>query len=97
MKRQDLQLPDPPPTPKDHELAVMKWFILKGDPALRAAATEILRLAAIEQRYWELIYGVATKHPDETRHQTALRYIQEREAPRNEQTAACTGGDASNG
>lgn len=30
--------------------------------------------------YNELINAVATKHPGETRHQTALRYIQERES-----------------
>lgn len=29
--------------------------------------------------YLELIYAVETKHPDETRHQTALRYIQQAE------------------
>lgn len=72
-----------PPTPKDHERAVMKWFILKGDPKLKAAAEEILRLAEIADKYWELIYAVAMKHPDETRHQTALRYITEREAPKD--------------
>ena len=29
--------------------------------------------------YYELIYAVGTKHPGETRHQTALRYIKEAE------------------
>jgi len=37
---------------------------------------EIERLRA---QYYELIYAVATKHDGETRHETALRYIQERE------------------
>lgn len=34
---------------------------------------------ALQAKYNELIYAVATKWPDETRHQTALRYIMERE------------------
>lgn len=33
----------------------------------------------LREKYHELLYAVATKHPDETRHETALRYIQERE------------------
>ena len=40
------------------------------------------KLAKAEQRvaeYNELIYAVQTKHPDETRHQTALRYIRNAE------------------
>ncbi len=36
---------------------------------------EIGRLRAL---YYELIHAVATKHDGETRHETALRYIQER-------------------
>lgn len=31
------------------------------------------------RKYYELIYAVGNKFPEETRHQTALRYIQERE------------------
>ncbi len=37
---------------------------------------EVSRLRPL---YDELIYAVATKHDDETRHETALRYITERE------------------
>lgn len=40
------------------------------------------QLAKAEQRvaeYNELIYAVQTKNPDETRHQTALRYIRNAE------------------
>lgn len=33
----------------------------------------------LEMRYDELIYAVQSKHPNETRHETALRYIRERE------------------
>lgn len=38
-------------------------------------------------RYYELIYQVGIKWPGETRHQTALRYLREREAPKPDQTA----------
>ena len=34
---------------------------------------------ALRNKYSELLYGVATKHPGESRHETALRYILERE------------------
>lgn len=50
------------------------------------------QLASAEQRvaeYNELIYAVQTKHPDETRHQTALRYIRNAEN-RPSNTAANT-------
>jgi hypothetical protein len=33
----------------------------------------------IEAKYYELLYAVETKIPNESRHQTALRYIKERE------------------
>ena len=33
----------------------------------------------LEVRYYELLYAVASKHEGETRHETALRYIVERE------------------
>jgi hypothetical protein len=38
--------------------------------------------------YWELLYAVSKKHPEETRHQTALRYIQQAEKQDNQPTAA---------
>lgn len=50
---------------KDHEIA-----------ALRARKAE---LTIISDKYWELIYAVASKFPGESRHETALRYIQESE------------------
>lgn len=37
-------------------------------------------LQAIQAPYWELLYAVAKKHPGETRHDTALRYIRQAEA-----------------
>lgn len=36
--------------------------------------------AELKEKYHELLFGVAQKFPDESRHQTALRYIQQREA-----------------
>ena len=33
----------------------------------------------LKGKYYELLYAVANKFPDETRHQTALRYIQNAE------------------
>ena len=33
----------------------------------------------LREQYYELIWAVANKHPDESRHETALRYITERE------------------
>lgn len=40
------------------------------------------REAGIERRYHELLYAVACKYEGEDRHETALRYIREREADR---------------
>lgn len=37
-------------------------------------------LDAIRAPYWELLYAVAQKHPGETRHETALRYIRQAES-----------------
>jgi hypothetical protein len=36
-------------------------------------------LETVKRKYMELIYGVSKKFPFESRHQTALRYITERE------------------
>ena len=36
-------------------------------------------LEDVRMKYDQLIYAVATKHDNETRHETALRYITERE------------------
>jgi hypothetical protein len=44
-----------------------------------------------EAKYQELLYAVASKHPGETRHQTALRYIRQAEAPTGEKQAAAMG------
>lgn len=36
--------------------------------------------AAVDEKYAELIYAVANKYPDESRHETALRYIRQAES-----------------
>lgn len=41
-------------------------------------------IAELREDYMELIYAVATKYPNETRHETALRYIQEHESGSDE-------------
>tara|TARA_R110000851_G_C13102760_1_gene569293 strand:+ start:60350 stop:60583 length:234 start_codon:yes stop_codon:yes gene_type:complete len=38
-------------------------------------------LSLMTNKYNELISAVETKHPGESRHQTALRYIKQAEAP----------------
>jgi hypothetical protein len=53
-----------------------KWGFRSGWHARQVGAPDAERDA-----YRELIYAVAQKFPGETRHQTALRYIREREAP----------------
>lgn len=54
------------------------------DPKLLADEGDIdmlrLRLRAVVGHYNELIMAVASKFPGESRHDTALRYIREREA-----------------
>ena len=36
---------------------------------------------AFKEQYYELLYAVGNKYPNETRHETALRYITQAEAP----------------
>lgn len=55
---------------------------------LEAAAPAQAVPDEVRKAYDELIYAVARKWPGETRHQTALRYIREREQP-STSTAAC--------
>ena len=43
------------------------------------AAAELRRLHEVEGRYHELLYAVGNKYEGESRHQTALRYIQQAE------------------
>ena len=55
---------------------------------LPPAAPPATQTAGMEERdykklYYELLYAVGNKWPDETRHQTALRYIQNAERGSN--------------
>lgn len=42
-------------------------------------------------KYHELLYAVGTKFPEESRHQTALRYIRRAEEGDNNNQAQCEG------
>lgn len=64
------------------------WDLSDNDQAaLRAVLADRQRLAAERNLYWELIYEVARVYPGETRHETARRYIREREAPASGESA----------
>jgi hypothetical protein len=41
----------------------------------------IRNLEAVAEKYQELLYQVACKFPNETRHETALRYLRQAETP----------------
>jgi len=56
---------------------------------LRDAAGELDRLNNL---YYDLILAVESKHPGEMRHETALRYIREREERTEGPSQANTGG-----
>ena len=47
-----------------------------------------------KQQHTELIMGVVRKYPNETRHQTALRYIHKAEEPSTSKDAAITAAPA---
>ena len=42
------------------------------------------RLKAADERYYELIMNVVNKYPNESRHETALRYIRQAESSDNQ-------------
>ncbi len=46
---------------------------------IEAVLNELDKLQERSDRYYELIMCVETKHPNETRHETAVRYIRQRE------------------
>ena len=51
---------------------------------MKESIERLKRFQEIVALYSELLYAVEGKFPDETRHETALRYIREREALSNE-------------
>lgn len=59
-----------------------EWFWCNGDyysELPNQAAVELRRLHEISLKYSELLYAVHEAFPDESRHQTALRYITQTE------------------
>lgn len=50
-------------------------------PHAPSDSADKVRLAEVQKLYDELLYGVVRKWNHETRHQTALRYINQAEAP----------------
>jgi len=56
-----------------------------ADELMVKAADEIEQL---EAKYYDLIYAVSQKWPNETRHETALRYIRQAETITNEPALA---------
>jgi hypothetical protein len=58
----------------EDEIEQQSW---KVSPAMAQAQIDQLnaKIAELGKNYHELIYGVGKKYEDETRHQTALRYI----------------------
>jgi hypothetical protein len=67
-----------------------------AEPAWLTAFARLVEAAERERLrglYEELLFAVGNKCPGETRHQTALRYIQQAEAPRIS-AAQCEGPNA---
>lgn len=54
---------------------------LSGNEQLAACERQRDELKADAERYQELLYAVQRKFPNESRHETALRYIKHAEAP----------------
>ena len=72
------------------ELAKHQGSEFHPDWSLLDATRDALK--EMTEKYWELLMAVETKHPDETRHQTALRYIV-RAGKSGEQTGSIANGD----
>jgi len=52
------------------------------------AALKSMEGPSLSMKYNELVFAVATKYEGETRHETALRYIREREENHERETGA---------
>ena len=65
-------------------LAGLAAVAIRGvtDARIAEAQVDAAELSRLRGLYDELLYAVGNKYPGETRHQTALRYIQQAEAPR---------------
>ena len=58
--------------------------VLEETPAQALREVQREPMGDIKSKYFELLYAVATKFPGETRHETALRYIQQAENKAND-------------
>ncbi len=66
-------------------------FDFMRDMLMKAIARAVLpRDAELRAKYDELIYAVGMKHPNETRHQTALKYIRRAEMPSTDEAKQAT-------
>ncbi len=57
------------------EMSNREYIAIKGEQVAELMAEN----ESLRKKYNDLIYQVATKFPNETRHDTARRYIRERE------------------
>lgn len=46
-------------------------------------SNDLQNLIEIKEKYYQLLYQVSMVHPNETRHETALRYIRQAENQEN--------------
>lgn len=72
------------------ELRVELEKMLQIDPASILAEHDVWAKAEANRLYYELLYAVVHKYPGESRHETVLRYIEEREGHSGETAAAQT-------
>ena len=65
-------------------------LIAKTEPVAEVPCSVGLsaELAEVKEKYYELLMAVQSKFPDETRHETALRYIRNAEIGSNEASEA---------
>jgi len=71
-----------------------------GDPDCDAKAVRYIRADIVEaerdalrEKYYDLLYQVQTKHPDESRHETAKRYIHQSQCREITKSALDAGGE----
>lgn len=64
----------------DERIEEIRRLVMGDINQQRHASAQQSRIRELESKYNELLMAVQTKHPEETRHQTALRYIEQQEA-----------------
>lgn len=58
---------------------LLSTHVVQPESTTLEEGADIKNLKLIKQKYYELIYAVGNKYPNETRHETALRYIKQAE------------------